>query len=320
MTDPMHLRAGRDVVHAVEAPQHGGLAAARRPDERGDLLARRRRGRPREPRCGRCSCTSTSRSSKTSSRAGSSRPALGRRPRARRARASTIARRLLDVGLFGGTVVTSSTVVARSSSVRMCPSNGSGRLAAAEEGGHDAGEDREHEHDEDERQRRAPRPVLRRSGTAIARSEDLRRDSVVLVPLNRFQFVWSSTRPIVKSKRAVSPAARATASSAPLTIPASRAREHHRADRAGLAGSRARSCPPAARAGTSAASPRWSGSRSGASGTPSASAPAKPVLLVGAQHDERVDEQTHHDRRDAGHHLGQEAHEPRERALRRRTR
>ena len=37
-TRPSTLRAGREVVHAVEAPQHRGLAAARRPDERGDLV------------------------------------------------------------------------------------------------------------------------------------------------------------------------------------------------------------------------------------------------------------------------------------------
>ena len=46
-------------------------------------------------------------------------------------------------------------------------------------------------------------------------------DSAVFGPLNRFLFV-SLTMPIVKSSGAVSPAARATASSAPLTIPARR--------------------------------------------------------------------------------------------------
>ena len=38
ITDPEHLRARRDVVHAVETAQDRGLAATRRPDERGDLL------------------------------------------------------------------------------------------------------------------------------------------------------------------------------------------------------------------------------------------------------------------------------------------
>jgi len=35
----LHLRAGREVVHPVERPQHGRLAATRRADERGDLVA-----------------------------------------------------------------------------------------------------------------------------------------------------------------------------------------------------------------------------------------------------------------------------------------
>ena len=34
----LDARAGDGVVHPVEAAQEGGLAAARRPDQRGDLL------------------------------------------------------------------------------------------------------------------------------------------------------------------------------------------------------------------------------------------------------------------------------------------
>ena len=59
----------------------------------------------------------------------------------------------LHVRLFGRHRRHVSTVVARSSSVRMGSSKGSGRLAAAEERVHDPGQNREHEHDENERER-----------------------------------------------------------------------------------------------------------------------------------------------------------------------
>ena len=126
--------------------------------------------------------------------------------------------------------------------------------------------------------------------------------------------------PTVKSSGAVSPAARATASSAPLDDPGAAVGQHDACGSCGPSGSRARSCPRGARAARATASGRWCGSRSAASGTPAPAHPRTPFCSWVLQHHERVDEQAHHDRRDAGHHLGQEADEPGERTRCRRTR
>ena len=59
--------------------------------------------------------------------------------------------------------------------------------------------------------------------------------SAVLAPLNTLRFTVVTVR-MVNSSGAVSPAARATASRAPLTIPPMRCRQHHRHRHPGLGG------------------------------------------------------------------------------------
>ena len=153
---PLHLGARGEVVHAVEAAQHGGLAAPRRADERGDLVARRCRGRRRRPRRGRCSSTSTSRSSNTTSRSrsGSSSAAVAPSERAVDRRAAAVA--------------TASIVrVERRQRVghrRRCACHSSAtscRLPAGEERRSRCGPATVNdEHDQDERERRAQGPLL----------------------------------------------------------------------------------------------------------------------------------------------------------------
>src|SRR4051794_25403985 len=115
--------------------------------------------------------TSTASSSKTSSRAGS---AFGRVASVCGSSGSGTKRRSAGCTSVSS-AATCSTVLVRCSSVRMGSSKGSGRLAAAEEGVHEPGEDRAHEHDQDEGERGAPRAVLGGGKERARVLEDLQR-------------------------------------------------------------------------------------------------------------------------------------------------
>ncbi len=203
---PVDPGAVDEVVHAVEAAQHRGLAAARRADERGDLAPldgeadvahgaeravvhvevrprrrpcpardaampprRRPRGRPSDRWCWRW-CR------------GACRALLGRRRR----------RSLVLEG---------------------------------EPRGDEAGDQGEDEDEEDEGEGRAPGPVLRRRGRAGWRCG--RSGPRASCSVRTGSSSTSLVTPMVNSSGAVSPAARATASIAPLTMPRQGRGQHH---------------------------------------------------------------------------------------------
>ena len=133
--------------------------------------------------------------------------------------------------------------------------------------------------------------------------------SEVLAPLNTFGFAAVTVR-MVKSSGAVSPAARATASSAPLTMPPMRGRQHHGQRHAGLGGpegvarlpQRVRHQPQHLVAGADHDRQHQAGQGEGAGQAREAE----------VQHPDREDEQAHHDRGHARHHVGHEPDNPRQ--------
>ena len=238
-------------------------------------------------------CTSRSRSSKTSSRASSG------------CSSEAPLRGVVDVGIgaFDAGRHERDVSWSASSVMVMGPSSaGHAALPAGEEGGHEPGEDREDEDDEDQRERRSPGPVLGAGERRVGVAEDLLRErGVRAVEQAPVRLAHDADRE--EQRRGL---ARGAGDGEQRTAhdPRGRVREHDRADRARLARRRARSSPRAARAGTSRSISSVVLITIGSIRQASASAPAKPVLLLRAQHHERVDEEAHHDRRHAGHHLG----------------